>query len=71
MSVTVMRDAFARTELRRFSRASGECSWCGATRRPLFTYLTEGDAGPPARLSNNDRMFCNLDCYLAFYGGWR
>ena len=66
--VTVRRDPFARGEYVRFpSHGTGDCAWCGQTRRVVYGYVWEEDDRPRrAREQHVEHWFCNLACHDTF-----
>jgi hypothetical protein len=61
-------DAFARTELHRFTEATTEtCAWCGGTRKhgKLFRYeIQKDDGGSPSRIKG---LFCSVGCMRTYH----
>ena len=64
---TCRRDAFARGEYVRFSsHGTGDCAWCGQTRRTVFGYVWQSDDKRSPIERDVDYWFCNLECHDSF-----
>lgn len=67
VGTTCQRDSFARGELVRFSSGgSGDCAWCGQTRKKVFSYVWWNDGRARPNRGHADHWFCGLDCMKAF-----
>ena len=67
--MTLRRDPFARTELKRACVANAtrklECTWCGNTPKRLYKYGTDSDGG---RFYGWEKgQFCNVGCRDAYH----
>jgi hypothetical protein len=52
--------------VKRFRQPSGDCAWCGTTRRTRFDY--RGPGALDYRLDRPTHAFCNRQCYSAYWG---
>lgn len=68
----LQRDPFARANLERESHPGQgrSCTWCGQSRRTLYSYAWQSDTFHP--LDHLERapakLFCSVGCWRAYNG---